>query len=282
MIDIDKVFLFIGGLHRSGTSLLHRLIADHPQVSGFSETGATKDEGQYLQDVYRREAAFGGAGFFGFHSGSYLDESSPLVNEESAQKLFSEWSEHWELEKPILVEKTPANLVRGRFLQALFPETRFIMIVRHPIAVSYATKKWADLFRSLHHLTYRRIGQGIPPSKLKPYLPSVSSPIWLLIKHWVVCHEGLQNDRSHIENLLVVRYEDLTERPVSTLGKVWEFLDLEPCDPKREIKRGVNQKYFARWRKVRDQGGLGASLYSQYILSRFESKVGDFGYSLDI
>lgn len=251
MLDIDKVFLFIGGLHRSGTSLLHRCIAEHPRVSGFSGVRSFKDEGQYLQNIYRPDDAFGGPGFFGFDSGSHLDESSHLANKKTAQKLFDEWSVHWDLNKPILVEKSPPNLIRGRFLQTLFPNTKLIMVVRHPIAVSYATKKWANL---LDFITSRVFGRSLP-SRFRPHLPHLGLPIWLLIRHWMVCHDRFRRDRSQLKNLMVIRYEDLTDRPASVLENVWEFLDLEVFNPMREIKSGINQKYFDRWRKLKNKGG---------------------------
>ena len=39
------------------------------------------------------------------------------------------------MSEPVLVEKSPPNLVRTRFLQALFPDARQIVVTRHPIAV---------------------------------------------------------------------------------------------------------------------------------------------------
>ena len=41
--------VFLAGLHRSGTTLLARLLAAHPEVSAFSDTGVSADEGQHLQ-----------------------------------------------------------------------------------------------------------------------------------------------------------------------------------------------------------------------------------------
>lgn len=280
MLDTDKAFVFIGGLHRSGTSLLHRCIRDHPQVSGFSETDSPRDEGQHLQDVYRPGASFGGPGVFGFDADSYLDESSRLANKQSAKKLFSQWAEYWDLSKPIMVEKSPPNLVRMRFLQALFPKSRFVVIVRHPIAVSYATQKWTEIFKHL----YRRASNPIWERVLRGLharLPDARLPTWMLVRHWIVCHEKLRRDSKEIESLLVVRYEDLTEKPESTMEEVWKFLGVEDSDLSQEVRSGVNEKYFERWRQMRD-GGLFRSLHSGYVLSAYEGKANSFGYSLEI
>ena len=62
----DHRLVVVGGLHRSGTTPLARTLATHPQVSGFSGTGAREDEGQHLQTVYPRVRDYGGAGHFAF------------------------------------------------------------------------------------------------------------------------------------------------------------------------------------------------------------------------
>jgi hypothetical protein len=76
--------LFIGGLHRSGTSLIHRCISRHPQVAGFHDTGVLEDEGQYLQSVYPLGQAYGGPGRFALDPRCHLTESSALVSRKTA------------------------------------------------------------------------------------------------------------------------------------------------------------------------------------------------------
>ena len=71
---------------------------------------------------------------FGFDKRSYL-----ISDDKQRQKLFDEWSQNWDLSKQFLVEKSPPNIIRTRFLQAMYPNASFVTILRDPIAVSFAT-----------------------------------------------------------------------------------------------------------------------------------------------
>src|SRR6202167_514690 len=59
-------FLFLGGLHRSGTTLLFRMLREHPNMSGFVNNKVAdnwtplEDEGQFLQGVYPPHCVLGG------------------------------------------------------------------------------------------------------------------------------------------------------------------------------------------------------------------------------
>ena len=244
-------FVFICGLHRSGTSIFHRCLSDHPMISGFSDTGVPEDEGQHLQDVYKTAKYYSGPGTFGFDKRSYLDETSDLATKENFERLFANWSEYWNLSKPILIEKSPPNLVRTRFLQELFPNSYFIVVLRHPVAVSYATKKWSKTSENS------------------------------LIKHWLVCHEKFERDRQALKRCLVLNYEDFTEQPENVLNNVWKFLDVEDFSVERDIRKKVNQKYFSRWKEL-GENSLTGKLYKKYLIARYESRVREFGYSLNI
>jgi hypothetical protein len=213
---VESKFVFIGGLHRSGTSALHRILRSHDDVSGFRDTGAVEDEGQHLQGVFPPAAAFGGPGRFAFDERSHLTETSPLIDDANRRKLYAEWSRYWDPNKDVLVEKSPPNIIHSRFLQAMFPHSWFVFIVRHPIPTALATQKWS--------------GTGIRD----------------LLRHWVEAHAILLDDLGFLRRCLLLRYEDLCASPDTELARVWAFLELEPRPP-AEALRDQNQRYFRTW-----------------------------------
>lgn len=242
-------FLFVCGLHRSGTSLVFQSLRAHPSVSGFSNTASPEDEGQFLQTVYPPARDFGGPGRFGFAEAAHMDETSPLASADSARKLFSEWAPYWDLTKPVLLEKSPPNLLRTRFLQALFPNSYFLTIVRHPVAVSLATMKWSR------------------------------TTLESLFEHWCVCHERFEADRSHLRNLFVLRYEDFVASPQSCLDKVCDFAGLAPVAVKRGVSPRPNEDYFGKWRSLRSDDETRAEVAG--VVEKFGERVKAFGYRLD-
>ena len=264
--DIDtQRLLFIAGLHRSGTSLIHRCIADHPQVSGFLGTGAPEDEGQHLQSVMRTAAEYGGPGVFGFDSASHLDDRSPSVSPDSAQRILNQWSVHWDLERRILVEKSPPNLVRTRFLQALFPGCKFLVVLRHPVAVSLATRKWTTYLPMLRKL-------GVPDRRL----PHIS--VHRLMRHWLVCHERFERDLPYLDNVHVIRYEDFVDNPEQELGSIFDYLELENAPLTQTIRSNVNDRYWDIWEARRSSAPT--RWYDRRLVRRMESSMNRFGYSL--
>ena len=75
----EQRLVFVGGLHRIGTTPLARCLAAHPQISGFEHTGVEEDEGQHLQTVYPPARAHGGPGRFALSAAAHLTETSPLL-----------------------------------------------------------------------------------------------------------------------------------------------------------------------------------------------------------
>jgi sulfotransferase family protein len=245
----ERRFVFVGGLHRSGTSILFRCLREHPSISGFRETGVPEDEGQHLQTVYPTAMFYGGPGRFGFEPAAHLTEASDLVTEENRRKLFDQWKHHWSLEKSHLLEKSPPNLIQARFLQALFPGASFIMLLRHPVAVSYATQKWSK------------------------------TPVHSLVRHWLTCHELMEEDRGRLSQVLVLKYEEFVREPATLLSRIFDFLGLADHTVPLDVAPNVNGKYFERWRRNRDR--LWLRPYMSRLIRTFEPRVSRFGYSLE-
>ena len=247
LVRAEHKFIFLCGLHRSGTSPLFRLLREHPQISGFANTGVEEDEGQHLQTVFPPAIALGGPGRFGFARGAHLTEKSALITLNNREKLFGEWATYWDLHRPYLLEKSPPNLIRTRFLQAMFPNSYFIVITRHPVAVALATRKWA-------------------PLNLSP-----------LIDHWLYCHGLFEKDRRHVRNVLTVRYEELIEATQDQLSQICRFLGLVPHKSQGLNSKG-NEPYFAIWKALRERKS------SQRVFGRlaaaYEKRVQHYGYSL--
>ena len=244
----EKKFIFISGLHRSGTSLLYKILKEQDEISGLSKTNELEDEGQHVQTVYKPAYEFGGVGKFGFDINARLDENSKLINEINRKKLFNEWSRFWDLEKNILLEKSPPNIIRTRFLQKMFPNSYFINITRHPIATSIASKKWSKT--SLDEL----------------------------ISHWIKCHEIFNEDKKMIRNIINIKYEDLINNNEEILAQLSKFLKLNIKPSKIEIRKGINDKYFKIWIKK------SKSIFTKYriskIIKKHNSDIEKFDYSL--
>jgi hypothetical protein len=52
-------YVFVGGLHRSGTSLVAQLIGDLPGISAINATPVPENEGVYLQGAIPHTARHG-------------------------------------------------------------------------------------------------------------------------------------------------------------------------------------------------------------------------------
>ena len=253
-IEQSHHFVFLCGLHRSGTTLLFRMLREHPEMTGFANNKAAdewtplEDEGQFLQGIYPPAMCYGGPGSFAFAPEAHLTESSELLTPENKAQLAVDWFPYWDLSKRFLLEKSPPHLLMTRFLQSVFPSSSFVIIVRHPVAVSLATTKWNP--RSLDSL----------------------------IEHWLVAHEIFESDRPHLQRVMTVAYEALVEEPGATLGKIYAFLGVSPHPTSFAATTEHNQRYFAQWLEMAGDPQSSASV--REWCARYETRVRPFGYSL--
>lgn len=272
--EANRKYVFICGLHRSGTSLLGRNIARLEDCTGFKNTGVLMDEGQYLQDVYPPDRAYGGAGRYGFDPRAHLVETSPLLTPGNVARLRASWHAYWDNNKTICIEKTPGNLLMTRFLQAAFPRSFFVVIKRHPVAVSMATQRWKVSVTAIHRL----------------------------LEHWLHCYGIFEEDKKYLKHVYELRYEDYVEDPDRYHQEIARFVDTRvPEAPKEDRFRYVaqwpdpmglhvperamegtsrvyNQKYLDKWYHL-TTNSLYKSYY-RYLAVKYEPWVAKYGYSL--
>jgi hypothetical protein len=247
--DLDEHrFVFVGGLPRSGTTYLAAEIARSPDVSNLEGIGVIADEGQYVQTVYPTQREAGGIDRFAYSPSMHLTEPSQLDLEALRTALTEAWSPYWDTSKPVLLEKTPSNLLKMRFLQALFPASSFVVVIRHPVAQAMAVR-----------------GRGWS-----------RRPVAKLIDHWLTAHDIMTDDLPHLARVVVVRYEDLVTSSDKILNGIRTFLDLDLMPVDEDPRQGINDRYFDDWRS----GGPLTSIANWRTVRRYEERLAPYGYSL--
>jgi Sulfotransferase family len=250
-VQVDGArLIFVAGLHRSGTTPLARALAAHPQVSGLTGTNVEEDEGQHVQDVYPVARTHGGPGRFALRPAAHLTETSPLASPDNAAKLWASWSRYWDVDRPFLLEKSPPNLIMGRFLQALFPGSALIVVIRHPVIVTLSTKKWAPR-TSMHRL----------------------------MENWVEAHRLFRSDLPHLHRVTFVRYEDLVAQPASELARVGAALGLDGDVPAGLIQSSRSSSYEKRWADMAT-GSMLERRRRASLERDFAAVAADYGYDL--
>jgi hypothetical protein len=115
-----------------------------------------------------------------------------------------------------LVLKTPPNTGRVGVLLEMFPDARFVNIVRNPYPV----------YQSMRNM-YRKT---LPPAVLQE-IDWDAIDAWIIHAYQVQMQKYLdQRELIPEGHLIEIRYEDLDEQPMETLGKIYGALDLGEFD----------------------------------------------------
>lgn len=306
----NHTLLHLGGLHRSGTTFLWEGLARHPSISpleaqdGGDERVApwlkrTYNEGIFVQSVYPKfgldhkkfllkkwvsqaarslpffDASFlrlrEGVGRYALHPDHHLTEGSSLVHAQNQQRLFAQWGIHWDLKLPVLMEKSPSNIVIAPFLHRLWglslpaSPAKFLFLRRHPIPTAMATLK----------------AGGATTSDLS--LEDV-------VEHWVVAEERLAGDLRQYFAMAdpagtsrlpyrVVVFEDLVRQPQRVLGELLAWLGLPPDEGVLSAFEAStrledpNAKYFFGYCKRLVHGGEQALVDHSRLVERFQDRV---------
>ena len=187
-------FVFVCGLHRSGTSLLEHALVSHLELSCLRMT-VPESEGQHAQAIYSPASRFGGPGRFAF-SHAMEEELEGLSNYDANRNaILAEWRPFVFGSFPTLIEKSPPNLTKIWWLRRCFPGAKFIILARNPMAVAGATQKWSG------------------------------TTIEELMMHWSVAYSMALRDMD-ARDCMTIRYEDFVTAPGPTIENVANFLGI--------------------------------------------------------
>jgi len=285
--------LTIGGAHRSGTTLVWDCITNHPEITGFGsefESGVSFSEGVLMQDVlpqhgvatelaiksshdYSKEMVGVGKYALADEESVHLTEQDKRVTVENFARLLNRYGSHWNLTKPVWVDKSPPAAVMSRAFQGIYninvegaeepkvAPTKFLFTTRHPIANAYG-----------HHNLLG--GSDVVPFDT-------------LLRNFVQVHKYLMEDMRHLHNgPKLLKLEDFVSYPSKHLTEIFSWLGVDSSAETVAavltkvggddgIRKNVNEKYRGKWCSI-DAFKRGK------VAERYQPLIKDLGLDYDL
>jgi hypothetical protein len=241
------------GAPRSGTTLLRRLLDAHASISCPAETNVFTACGRFLRQEYIAEGV--PVGVLSGLALAGIDETESL----SRLREFA-FQFHRDIcrrqGKTVWAAKTPDDAFYIDEIERLCGHhSRFICLLRHGLDVACSL---ADLCQA----------NGIYLAEVHRYVCRYPAPLAAFTHLWVdVTRRILSFLHGHPNNAMMVRYEDLVERPQAVMEQVFHFVGVDPegwdmhhaVSSKERIGLGdwksyqrdrVDQSSVGRWRKL--------------------------------
>ena len=201
-------YVFVAGLHRTGTSLLARLLETHPQIAAITDAPVPEKEGCFLQGAIAHTAQSGIPGRYATDPAQHLIENCRFDTQATRERLEADWQPWFTPGGQWRLEKSPVNLTRMRLYQQLFPLSQFIVILRHPEAMAAALAKWTD------------------------------APASELIDYALDAYDIALADMKYLHSSYLLRYEDLVQAPEPYLESLFAWLSLAPIAARLNVRDG--------------------------------------------
>jgi len=199
----DTTPIFVVGMPRTGTTLLERILGNHPQIQPCGELTDFLQQMQWVNDTRLPPELDGAYGAFI----SRLDYA--LLGRRYLEKT------RWQAKgRPFFSDKHPMNFIScGPILRAL-PHAKIIHLRRHPMDACFSNLK--ELFAKGYY----------PYSYALHELANHYRNYDRLMRHWHAIAPG---------RILDVRYEDLVSQPEHEARRVQEYLGLPAVEGVTDI-----------------------------------------------
>ncbi len=190
--------IFILGAARSGTTWVYDIFSAHPNVAGVFESWLfTKENGigSWFTHAHWPPKASG--------LGRFLQREQVVeISREVVQQMMSQAIEP---EHQFMVEKSPSHLYAIKLIQEIFPQARFIHVLRDGrdvcVSVRAATRSWMPDWK-------RSFGSSMTQSA----------------KSWRDAVRRARNEGKALgDHFLEVRYEELRTDPFPNYKKMFDF-----------------------------------------------------------
>lgn len=212
--------IFIVGLPRTGTTLLERIISQHPSVKAAGE----------LQDFSSclTKAVLNSTTRPLTHKSDFIKQSAKIDFTKLGKSYLKSVSTHIG-NKPIFIDKMPLNFLYVGLIQQALPQAKIIHLTRAPMAACYAIYKTS-------------FGQAYPFSYDLNNLAKYYLAYRQLMKHW---------QTTNSTGLYEVNYEKLVTESAIEAQKTFQFLGLDWHDEYLELEQNRQASATASSSQVR-------------------------------
>lgn len=227
--------IFILGIGRSGTTILGIVLSMHQDVGFLNEPKAIWHLIHTKEDVI---------GSYSKKEGVYRLTSGDATEDvcHRAERLFGAYLSTTSSKR--VVDKYPELIFRVDFVRTLFPEARFVLLVRNGWDTCHSIAKWSErLGVQVNGKTHDWWGVENRKWQLlvnqlvasDDELAGHTEEIGTFQKHldrasveWTVTmREGLNVLRDYPDSIYTIRFEELTTRPTEVLTSLCEFCELD-------------------------------------------------------
>lgn len=183
-------YLFVVCPNASGSTLWTKLIGTSPNASLFL---ALRHEGQNVKGAAHHMPIPQGP-----EIGLWTAYEEKFTNETSYDwpAIKAQWQSNWDMNKAVLVEKSPPNVLRAHLLAKYFQPSKFLFSIRNPYPVC----------ESLHR-------------------KNINRPTWeACATHWAKCARWQMRHLSQLENSIYFSYEELCDTTEQVVQRLIAFI----------------------------------------------------------